>query len=179
MTNNFWKRVALAAFCGLAIAGCGDKSGAPQGSTVVLSPAEITWTGDVTGAGFGGLTVYQVKVLGPNGAPINNVDITVDINADTDLIFAAPACEIYRGAVALVGGVAVDPVTLAPVSQLQEPFADRVDEFGEAKYTMRCLVGGGRVSEDYIHVFSGAAFGQGLYNVECTDGDSANPPDCP
>jgi hypothetical protein len=179
MIMNFWKRTALAATCGLAIAGCGDKSGAPQGSSIVLSPPEITWTGDVQGAGFGGLTVYQVKVLGPNGLPINDVDITVDINADVDLIFGVPACEIYAGTVALVGGVVVDPVTLAPVLQIQEPFADQVDEFGEAKYTMRCIVGGGRVSEDYIHVFSGAAFGQGIYNVECTDDDSANPPDCP
>ncbi len=174
MTKNFWKRVALAAFCGLAVAGCGSKSGAPQGSTVVLSPAEITWTGDVNvAASYGGLTVYQIKVLGPNGLPINNTDITVDINGDGD------ACEIYRGEVGLSGATPVALGTQTQVFPLQEPFIDQVDEFGEAKYTMRCVVGDGRVSEDYIHVFSGAAFGQGLYNVECTDIDSENAPDCP
>jgi hypothetical protein len=118
-------------------------------------------------------------LLAPSGNPLNFTDITVDINADVDLIFATPACEIYRGTAALVAGVVVDPVSLAPLPQLQEPFVDQVDEFGEAKYTMRCLVGGGRVSEDYIHVFSGAAFGQGIYNVECTDGNTADTIECP
>jgi hypothetical protein len=104
---NFWKRTALAATCGLAIAGCGSKSGAPQGSTIVISGADITYDFAVGLANvpsplsFGDLKVFQAKVLGPNGAPINSVDILIDLPS---------LCEMYRGDDARLGTAPpVDP----------------------------------------------------------------------
>lgn len=170
MTKNFWTRAALAAFCGLTIAGCGTKSGAPEGSTVVISGDDVTYDFDVTSPlSFADLKIFQAKVIGPNGVPINNVDILIDIPG---------GCEMYRGGDVTFNGTNVVNAAGAVQSPLVDTVPDQVDEFGEAKFGIWCIGGAGLVADYPIDVWSGAAFGRGSYKVECTDADSENPPEC-
>jgi hypothetical protein len=181
---NFWKPAAVAVCCAF-VAACGSESGAPQGGTIVVTPPEQEWFFNIENDSFPGdnsltsadlvmgpLTTYQVKVLGPNGFPINDVNITVEL---------APACEIYAGEVSedpngtlnVNGDVnAVTPTTGAVVQPLIEPVFDKVGEFGTATYSIRCVGGAGRQSDDFIRVFSGAASGEGVYKVSCVDEDT-------
>jgi hypothetical protein len=171
MTKNFWKRVAVTACCGLAIAACGDQSGAPQGSTVVITGDQVTYDFDVTSpVAFGDLKIFQAKVLGPNGFPINDVDILIDVPS---------GCQMYLGGdVTVSGGVVVNGAGV-PQAPLVDTVPSKVDEFGEAKFGIECLGGAGIVADYPIDVWSGAAFGRGSYVVECIDGDTTNPPECP
>lgn len=170
MTKNFWKRAALAAFCGLAIAGCGSKSGAPQGSTVVITGDQVTYDFDVTSPlSFGDLKIFQARVLGPNGVPINNVDILIDVPS---------GCEMYRGGDVTFNGANVVNAAGVVQSPLVDTVPDQVDEFGEAKFGIWCIGGGGLEADYFIDVWSGAAFGRGSYLVACTDADAQNPPEC-
>lgn len=183
MTKNFWKRAALTAFWGLAIAGCGSESGAPAGSTIDVLPATKEWETAATPVGSALSFVDQpvlITVRGPNGAPVNDVDITLslDLSPGTvplsdEIMFifeddnprdGVPDTGPYSGPV---------PPTIASmaVGALGLPYRTSVGGFGSRQYIVRMAIFGGILSyRGLLNVTSGSSYGSATFEVTCVDG---------
>ena len=178
---DFWKPAAVAVCCAF-ISACGSESGAPANSTVELQLSEKTWS---IGTDSYVDQPVLVTVKGPNGMPINNVDMTVslDLSAGTTLPGLPPAgleeMWLFEDENQDGNGDTETPnATFAQRNQgaLAMPYLTSTGEFGSKLFVLR-MTGG--VSNCFyqglLNVVSGSAFG---FATLCHDCDPTTPPNC-
>jgi hypothetical protein len=177
---NFWKPAAVA-FCGMLITACGSESGAPAGSTVDVQLAQKEWA--YTGvASFIDQPVI-ITVRGPNGTPVNDVDVTVSLDLSSGTVplgneamflfededeNGVPDSGVYSGPV---------PPTIASMSvgALALPYLTSVGDFGTKHFVLRMSLGVYSFYRGNLNAVSGSAFG---ISDLCQDGDTLVAPAC-
>jgi hypothetical protein len=181
MNKKSSRWIAVVALAGL-LNGCGSESGAPSGSTIGVAPSPKTWevaaTEDTDPYSFIDQPV-AVTVRGPNGQPINDVDITVSLDLSPGTV--PPGFEVMflfeddnGDGVPDTGpyaGPSPPDITDMAVGALALPYRTKVNSFGTKQFVLRMAIYGGILSyRGQLNVISGAAVGIGEFEVECADG---------
>lgn len=188
--SSLW--MAGVALAGL-LNGCGSESGAPAGSTIEISPAPKEWVVDINSLSSFVDQPVLVVVKGPNGAPINDVDITVSLDlAPGTVPLGDEAMFLFEddnqdG----VPDCRFDPVSPCPVppqfpvltdlsvGALALPYRTKVDAFGRKQFVLRMSIGFYITYRGLLNIVSGSVSATGEFIHSCSDSDTANPPDCP
>jgi hypothetical protein len=178
---NYWKPAAVAVCCAFVIA-CGSESGAPAGSAIDLQPPEKVWATAATTSADPLSFVDQpvlVTVRGPNGAPVNNVDITISLDLAPgtvplgDEVMFIFEDENPRDGVPDTGpysGPVPPSITDMAVGALALPYQTSVGEFGSKQFIVRmALFGGILFYKGTLNVGSGSSYGFATFEVTCED----------
>lgn len=185
---DFWKPAAVAVCC-VIITACGSESGAPAGSVIDVQPSEKEWATAASLSTDPFSFVDQpvlVTVRGPNGAPVNNVDITISLDLapgtvplgeeamfifeDSNPRDGVPDTGPYSGPV---------PPTIASmaVGALALPYQTSVGEFGSKQFIVRmALFGGYLFYRGTLNVGSGSSYGSATFEVTCVDSGTVTCP---
>jgi hypothetical protein len=179
MTMNFWKPAA-AAVCCVIISACGSESGAPANSTIDIQIPEKDW--------IGGTTTFNdqpilITIRGPNGQPINDVDMTVslDLSAGT----TTPGLPAAGNEVMWLfedqdrdgNGDTEDPsnsFATRNIGALAMPYLTSTNSFGSKQFVLRMTLDGG-FYQGLLNVVSGSTFS---FATLCHDDDALTPPNC-
>ena len=172
---------------GTTITNCGSENGAPAGSTIEISPKEKKWDTSATAGppfSFNDQPIV-VTVKGPNGKPLNDVEITVSL--DLSLGTTPPGDALMFLFEDVDGNGVADPagytgpgspmaLTDLAAGALPLPYRTKVGAFGSKQFVLRMAFFGGILSyKGDLNVVSGSAFGSANFEVKCVDGAIACP----
>lgn len=154
MIRNATLAMGLAAALAL-LSGCGagEANPAPDGSTITISPASMTWTtikDDACVYGYGSLDdLYYITVKDSAGNPLNNVDLTVFLDLAAGSTSITPVMELYDNG--------------APVTS---PYKTKTEASGTKAVTVRMWSGCSLAYKGSLHAYSGSAYGSAALEVK-------------
>jgi hypothetical protein len=91
----------LLAFSFAWLSGCGAAGQAPQGGSININPAGFTWNvapggcGSASPAAISWYTPVSITVIGSNGLPLNDTDITISLDHSSGMGPLPPTMELY------------------------------------------------------------------------------------
>ena len=92
---------AVIAFSALSVSSCGDESGAPEGSTITISPTESAlttsaYTGPTPCTSFSSEDKpFAITVRNSNGVPLNDIDLVLSLDYSQGTTSGLTVLELY------------------------------------------------------------------------------------
>jgi hypothetical protein len=137
-------RLLLSMFVAVVLGGCGNESPAPDGSTIVITPAGKTWdtSADDSCAAKTRLdTLFTISVIRSDGVYLNDTDLLLSLDLAAGTTSGAEVLELFDEG-----------------TKVAFPYVTKTGASGSKMFTMGMWVGCNWDYKGQLNVYSGSSY---------------------